>query len=139
MSMLQNYDLENVLSTGIQDHIISGLKVQSIASAFSYLSTAQLLYIVFAGGSIVLGFLPWYSWFVGLFSIPIAIFDIWAAASSIASLYMLALAIPALFQLYTLPIFLFIAIFGEIFLIPLIPFTPFLFVGGVIGWIIGDI
>ena len=43
------------------------------------------------------GFLPWYSWFVMLFSIPIAIFDIWGAGSAISTLYYLALAIPLIF------------------------------------------
>ncbi len=97
------------------------------------------MYIVFAGGSILLGILPWYSWFIGLFSIPTAIFDVWGAGASIASLYYLALAIPLLFQLVTMPFFLFMALFGEIILIPLVPFSPFLFVGGIIGWIVGEI
>ena len=97
------------------------------------------MYLLFAGGSILLGILPWYSWFIGLFSIPTAILDFWGAGTAIASLWYLALAIPLLFQLFTMPFFLFMALFGEIILIPLAPFTPFLFVGGIIGWIVGDI
>ena len=115
------------------------MKVKSISSALSYLTTAQLLYVILAGGSIFLGILPWYSWFIGLFSIPVAILDVVYSAAAISSLYYLAAAIPLVFQLITMPFFLFMAIFGEIILIPLAPFSPFLFVGGIIGWIVGDI
>ncbi len=97
------------------------------------------MYIVFAGGSILLGILPWYSWFIGLFSIPTAIVDLLGTIAAIMSLWYIGLAIPLLFQLVTMPFFLFMALFGEIILIPLVPFSPFLFVGGIIGWIVGEI
>ena len=115
------------------------MKVKSIVSAFSSLTTNQLLYFGVAGVPIFLGILPWYSWFVALFSVPIAIVDIWGTIASVMSLWFIGLAIPLVIQLVTMPFFLLMAIFGEIILIPVAPFSPFLFVGGIIGWIYGEI
>ena len=97
------------------------------------------MYVVFAGGSIFLGILPWYSWFIGLFSIPTAILDVLGAATALALIFYVYAVIPLVFQLFTMPFFLFMAVFGEIILISLAPFTPFLFIVGIIGWIVGEI
>ena len=44
-------------------------------SSFSYLTVTQAIYIFTAGPMIISAVLPWYSWLVGLFSIPIFLFD----------------------------------------------------------------
>ena len=39
-------------------------------------STLLVIYLLGTFGCLFLAFLPWYSWFIGLFSIPVAIIDI---------------------------------------------------------------
>ena len=87
----------NFLSNGVQEHLGSNLKVQTIEMAFNYLTTPQKYFILFAGGSMFLGILPWYSWFIGLFSIPVAIFDIFWFLSAFLSYFFMLYTIPALF------------------------------------------
>jgi hypothetical protein len=95
--------------------------------------------LIFAGGPLFLSIVPWLSWFTALFSIPIAIFDLWAGVSLISTLYGLGVGALFLIHIYTIPFFVFLAVFGEIILIPLAIFSPFLFLGGLIGWIYGDL
>ena len=80
---------------------------------------------------IFLGVLPWYTWSVLFFSIPWAIVD-WGVSmfGMLLSFIGLIFVVPAVAQLLTMPIFFFLGIFGEIFLIPLAFFSPFfIFIG----------
>ncbi len=66
----------------MQEDLGSNLKVQSISDFFStvysYLleNTIVVLFLIGSFGCLFLAFLPWYSWFIGFFSIPVAIIDI---------------------------------------------------------------
>ena len=66
-----------------------------------------------------------------LFSIPWAIVD-WGVAmfGMLLSFVGIIFVVPAVAQFLTLPIFFLLGIFGEIFLIPLAFFSPFLIVSG---------
>ena len=87
----------------------------------------------------LLGITPWYSWFCLLFSIPIVIVDILIMSSLGVGFYtILLIPFPFLHMLST-GIFFLLAVFGEILLIPLAFVSPIFFIGGLIGWIIGDI
>ena len=46
--------------------------------------------------------------------------------------------IPAVLQFLTMPLFFLLGIFGEVFLIPLAFFSPFLFFNGAFWWLVGD-
>ena len=39
-------------------------------------TTLPVIYLLGTFGYLFLAFIPWYSWFIGLFSIPVAIIDI---------------------------------------------------------------
>ena len=71
-----------------------------------------------------------------LFSIPWAFFDV--ATGIIGMLFLFAgfsYSISAVVQFITLPIFFILGVFGEIFLIPLGIFSPFMIIGG-IGYLV---
>ena len=80
---------------------------------------------------IFLGVLPWYTWSVLFLSIPWVIVD-WGLAmfGMLLSIFGLVFVLPAAAQLLTMPLFFFLGIFGEIILIPLAFFSPFLIVSG---------
>ena len=93
------------------------------------------------GSSIILGVLPWYTWIISLFSIPVVILDVIlieaAKSSSLEPFYRSFFEFLLWLNLVTIPIFLLIGIFGEIFLIPLGILSPLLFIGSIIGWVVG--
>ncbi len=66
----------------MQEDLGSNLKVQSISDFFSTVysflleNTLTALGLIGTFGCLFLAFLPWYSWFIGFFSIPVAIIDI---------------------------------------------------------------
>ena len=64
------------------------------------------------------------------FSIPWAIVDFGVAWFGMMIIFGLVLWIPTAAQLLTMPLFFFLGIFGEILLIPLAFFSPFLIVSG---------
>ena len=100
-------------------------------SVGSSLSTMQSLFVYTVDILIFLGVLPWYTWSVLFFSIPWAIVD-WGVAmfGMLLSFVGLVFVLPAAAQLLTMPLFFFLGIFGEIFLIPLAFFSPLLIVSG---------
>ena len=75
-----------------------------------------------------------------MFSIPYALLD-WAFTmfGMLLSFVGLIFVIPAVLQFVTLPLFFLLGIFGEVFLIPLAFFSPFLFFNGVLWWLVGDL
>ena len=102
------------------------------------LSTANY-YVIFAGGSIVLGILPWYSWACLFFAIPILLIDVWIIVAMAGGFYTVFLVPFPILHMLTVPIGFLLAVFGEGFLIPLAIISPFTFGVGLIAWIIGEL
>ena len=80
--------------------------------------------------------LPFYSWAVLLFSIPILILDLifFFSATSSSSFYYFMIAF-----LYSIPAAFGMAVFGEVVLIPLALVSPITGMIGTIVWIYGDV
>ena len=84
MSHFENHLSSNLKSKEVKEHLGSNLKVQSITGGFSTIYsilmdsryTEMVLYALGCAACLFLSFLPWYSWFIGFFSIPVAIIDI---------------------------------------------------------------
>ena len=114
------------------ENTISHLSVGRSDEQNFFLYTADILFF--------LGVLPWYTWSVLLFSIPWAIVD-WAVSmfGMLLSFVGLIFVVPAVAQLFTMPIFFLLGIFGEIFLIPLAFFSPFFIFSGLAVALIGAI
>ena len=106
-------------------------KTISHLSVGTSLSTIQSLFVYTVDIFIFLGVLPWYTWSVLFFSIPWVIVD-WGLAmfGMLLSIVGLVFVLPAAAQLLTMPLFFFLGIFGEIILIPLAFFSPFLIISG---------
>ena len=102
------------------------------------LSTADY-YVIFAGGSMLLGILPWYSWACLFFAIPILLIDVWIIVAMAGGFYTVFLVPFPILHMLTVPIGFLLAVFGEAFLIPLAIISPFTFGGGLIAWIIGEL
>ena len=87
----------------------------------------------------LLGITPWYSWFCLFFSIPIIIVDILIMVALSEGFYIIIMVPFPLIHLISTVISFLLAVFGEIILVPLSLLSPILFIGGLIGWIIGDL
>ena len=74
-----------------------------------------------------------------LFSVPIFLFDFIVGLGSLFSIAGIGLGAILLLHSATIPISILIAVLGEIILIPSALFSPVLFVGGIIAWVIGDL
>ena len=92
-----------------------------------------------AGLAILLAFLPWYTWYVSIGGIVVIMVDFMGIFACTASVLYVGLSFFFILQLFTMPFFWSIAFFFEIFLIPLAAFSPFLFLFGLIAWIVGDL
>ena len=55
--------------------LVLNFSLEGMYNSFSKLTVTQAIYIFTAGPMIISAVLPWYSWLVGLFSIPIFLFD----------------------------------------------------------------
>ena len=66
-------------------------------NSFSALTLTQAIYIFIAGPMIISAVLPWYSWFVGLFSIPIFLFDAVVGTFLMILFFTAPLAVPLMF------------------------------------------
>ena len=74
--------------------LVLNFSLEGMYNSFSVLTLTQAIYIFTAGPMIISAFLPFYSWFVGLFSIPIFLFDASVGFLLMATLVLALLAIP---------------------------------------------
>ena len=120
--------------------------VQWSSSAYSFLTAYWALYNAllpnqwsYAWWTLVLiglAALPFYSWAVLLFSIPILILDLifFFSATSSSYFYYFMIAL-----LYSIPAAFGMAVFGEVVLIPLALVSPITGMIGTIVWVYGDV
>ena len=74
-----------------------------------------------------------------MFSIPYALLDwVFTMFGMLLSFVGVIFVVPAVLQFLTMPLFFFLGLFGEVFLIPLSFISPILFFNGVLWWCGGD-
>ena len=86
-----------------------------------------------------IGLLPLNSWLEVMFSIPFFIIDIVAISLLVFTVYFIGYSIPFFTHLICSPLFFLMGIFGEIALVPLALFAPFIFLFGLGIWLLSDL